>query len=174
MARIPKNQEKKTKQYLERIDFISVREPEGQKIVADLTGRTAEVVVDPTLLVDREFWDLRKGDRLISDSYILCYFISPNPSYRKFSENLRKKTGLKIVSIPHVDEFVRSDVGYADYEPTEIGPFQFINLIANAAYVCTDSFHGSVFSAIYERTFFTFTRYQNDEKIRRIRDYIPF
>lgn len=164
VARIPKNQEKKTKQYLERIDFISVREPEGQKIVAYLTGRTAEVVVDPTLLVDREFWDLRKGGRLISDSYILCYFISPNPSYRKFSENLRKKTGLKIVSIPHVDEFVRSDVGYADYEPTEIGPFQFINLIANAAYVCTDSFHGSVFSAIYERTFFTFTRYQNDEK----------
>ena len=37
-----------------------------------------------------------------------------------------------------------------------------MNLISNAAYVCTDSFHGSVFSTLYERPFFTFSRYNSD------------
>ena len=134
---IPKRQQRKTREYLKRIDYLSVREAEGQKIVSDLTGRQAEVVVDPTLLVDRAFWDSNMDDPLISVPYILCYFISSNASYREFSKNLQKKTGLKIVSIPHVDEFVKADVGYSDYEPDHIGPLEFVNLIANAAYVCT-------------------------------------
>ena len=46
--------------------------------------------------------------------------------------------------------------------PKGVGPLQFVNLISYASYVCTDSFHGSVFSTLYERPFFTFSRYTGD------------
>ena len=162
VSQIPRSQIEKTRDYLQRIDHISVRETDGVRIVKELTGRDVPQVVDPTILVDRSVWDEQKGDRIIAEDYILCYFISSNEKYREFAKQLAKKTGKKIVAIPHVDEFVSSDERFGDIVPTNIGPLQFVNLISNAAYVCTDSFHGSVFSTLYERPFFTFSRYNSD------------
>lgn len=164
VSQIPQTQKKKTKAYLERIDYISVRENDGVRIVKELTGRDVVQVVDPTILVEKTMWDNIKGKRIIQDNYILCYFISTNEGYRKFAENLSKKTGLKLVAIPHVDEYVKADQGFGDIVPENVGPIEFVNLISNASYVCTDSFHGSVFSTLYERPFFTFARYANQGK----------
>lgn len=162
VSQIPQSQLEKTRAYLQRIDHISVREIDGVRIVKELTGRDVQQVVDPTILVDRSVWDEQRGERLVNEDYILCYFISTNENYRKFAKRLAEKTGKKIVALPHVDEFVPSDEGFGDIVPTDVGPLQFVNLISNAAYVCTDSFHGSVFSTLYERPFFTFSRYNND------------
>lgn len=43
-------------------------------------------------------------------------------------------------------------------------PGQFLNLIRNAKYVCTDSFHCSAFSIQYEKNFFTFRRFSNTSR----------
>ncbi len=165
VARIPSAQIEKTKKYLSRIDYISVRETDGIRIVGELTGRKVPQVVDPTILIDRAVWDELKGkEKLIKEKYIFCYFISTNATYRNFAKRLSRKTLLKIVSIPHVDEFVRADVDFGDIVPEGVGPAQFVNLISNAEYVCTDSFHGTVFSTLYEVPFFTFSRYSGDGK----------
>ena len=58
---------------------------------------------------------------------------------------MKEETGCKIIALTHLDEFVKSDEGYADETPYDIGPADFLNLIRNAEYVCTDSFHCSVF-----------------------------
>ena len=63
------------------------------------------------------------------------------------------------MALIHLDEFVKSDEIYADYTPYDIDPTDFLNLIRNASYVCTDSFHCSVFSMQYEKIFFAFRRY---------------
>ena len=162
VAMIPKNQRAQTEAYLKRIDYISVRESDGVRIVEELTGRNVQQVVDPTILIDRAVWDQKKGDRLVKEKYIFCYFISPNPAYRDFARRLAQKAGLKLVVIPHVDEFVKADLGFGEIVPKGVGPLQFVNLISYASYVCTDSFHGSVFSTLYERPFFTFSRYASD------------
>ena len=60
-----------------------------------------------------------------------------------------------------MDEIVESDFDFGDYVPPSVGPEQFVNLISNAAFVCTDSFHGTVFSILYHKTFFTFDRYKS-------------
>ena len=69
-----------------------------------------------------------------------------------------------IIALTHLDEFVKSDEGYADETPYDIDPADFLNLIRNAEYVCTDSFHCSVFSILYKRQFFTFRRYNRNTK----------
>ncbi len=162
VSEIPIKQRTKTAAYLNRIDYISVRETQAVAIVKELTGRNVPQVVDPTILVGRELWDARKGNRLIKEDYIFCYFISANLSCREFAKGLSKKTGLKLVTIPYIDEYVKADDGFGDIIPKSVGPFEFVNIISNAKYVCTDSFHGSVFSVLYEIPFFTFSRYKKE------------
>lgn len=162
VAQIPDNQRARTREYLRRIDHISVREDDGVRIVEELTGRRVQQAADPTILIDRSVWDEGKGRRMIEEDYIFCYFISANPAYRAFARRLSRKTGLKLVAVPHVDEFVRADQGFGDMIPEGVGPLQFVNLVSSASYVCTDSFHGCVFSTLYERPFFAFSRDAGD------------
>lgn len=106
----------------------------------------------------------RWEEPIIKGKYILCYFLGNNPPHREFAKRLKEVTGCKIIALTHLDEFVKSDEGYADETPYDIDPADFLNLIRNAEYVCTDSFHCSVFSILYKRQFFTFRRYNRNTK----------
>ena len=101
---------------------------------------------------------------MVNEPYILCYFLGNNLPHREFAKGLKKRTGCKIVALPHLDEFVRSDEGYADEMMYDVDPADFLNLIRNASYVCTDSFHCSVFSMLYRKEFFSFRRYTRNTK----------
>lgn len=164
---IPVKYRKKYSDFLNRMDAVSVREQSGLKLVKDLSNREAELVCDPTLLLTKGEWiNIIPENRIIEDDYILCYFLGKNIEHRKFAERLKAKTGLKIVSINHGDEYVKYSDIYADETPYDVGPGDWINLIRHAKYVCTDSFHGTVFSLINNVEFFSFNRYDNsDEKI---------
>lgn len=73
--------------------------------------------------------------------YILCYFLGNNPPHREFAKRLKEVTGCKIIALTHLDEFVKSDeadVDFADENLYAVSPQDFIALIANADYVCTD------------------------------------
>lgn len=164
-SEIPRNSRKKAKFFLKRIKHIGIREESGKKIIKDLVGIDVPVVCDPTLLFTGSEWmDIQKEESIINEPYILCYFLGNNPPHRDFAKRLKEITGYKIVALIHLDEYVKSDEGYADYTPYDIDPSDFLNLIRNAEYVCTDSFHCSVFSMLYEKTFFTFKRYARKTK----------
>lgn len=159
-ASLPKNSSDKAKVFLRKIKHIGVREESGQKLIKKLTGRMVPIVCDPTLLFEGEKWiSLQQEEPVIKGNYIFCYFLGNIPVHREFAKRLRTMTGYKIVALIHLDEFVKSDVGYADETLFDIDPAGFLNLIRNAAYVCTDSFHCSVFSILFRRQFFTFRRY---------------
>lgn len=111
-----------------------------------------------------EWLSIQKKEPIVEEKYILCYFLGNNPPHREFAKRLKEVTGCKIIALTHLDEFVKSDEGYADETPYDIDPADFLNLIRNAEYVCTDSFHCSVFSILYKRQFFTFRRYNRNTK----------
>lgn len=162
---LPNDSAKKAKVFLKKIKHIGVREESGQKLVKQLVNRNVPVVCDPTLLFTGEEWmEIQKEEPIIKEKYILCYFLGNNPPHRQFAQCLKAATGCKIVALAHLDEFVKSDEGYADEMPYDVDPADFLNLIRNAEYVCTDSFHCSVFSILYKRNFFTFRRYSSNTK----------
>lgn len=74
-----------------------------------------------------------------------------------------QKTGCKIVALQQLDDYIPSDEGFADEAPY-VGPKDFLNYIRNAEYVFTDSFHCSVFSILYKKRFFTFSRFTESAK----------
>ena len=160
IGNIPQKYKEMYRQYLTRIDYLSARETSGQEIISELTDRSVPLVNDPALLLDANGWDeVIKDKPIINDKYIFCYFMGDNPEQRDFVKRLAKEKGLKIVALLHLDQFIEKDEHYADYTPWDISPADFVNLVKYAEYVCTDSFHGTVFSIIYSRNFFTFKRF---------------
>jgi hypothetical protein len=165
VSQIPKYQRKRTVEYLSNIDEISVREDSGAKIVRNLTGREVPVVVDPTLLLDAQDWGrLIQDERLDKEPYIFAYFVGSSPEHRKAVKRLAKATGLKVIGIPFVDELVQEDRFMINKEHLDVGPREFVNLIRHADYVCTDSFHATVFSIQHQKNFFVFDRYKANDR----------
>ena len=165
ISKIPDKYTDEYKKFLSRINYLSVREESGKKI-CDEYGISSKVVCDPTILLTKEEWEQEAvQERIIADKYILCYFLGSNIEHRKFAEKLKEKTGYKIVSLNHADEYVKYSDTFADITPYDIGPREWINLIKNAEYVCTDSFHGTVFSLLFNKTFFDFRRYSESNKM---------
>lgn len=162
VSTVPDKYKNDYKKFLNRINCLSTREEAGIKLVDQLSDNKATLVCDPTLLLNKKEWmDIQKEEPIIKEKYILCYFLGKNIEHRKFAERLKEKTGCKIVSLNHADEYVKYSDKFCDYAPYDIGPAEWINLIRNAEYVCTDSFHGTVFSLINNTKFFTFERYSN-------------
>ncbi len=163
---LPNKYYKKYEIFLKRINHLSVREQSGVKIIKDVTGLDAELVADPTILLTKEEWEKEATkEKIFDEKYILCYFLGNNIEHRKFAERLKETTGCKIVSLNHADEYVKYSDKFCDYAPYDIGPREWINLIKNAEYVCTDSFHGTVFSILFNKIFFDFRRHSNKSKV---------
>lgn len=169
VSEIPQFQRKATGAYLDRFAHIGVREQRGKEIVESLSHKKAQLVADPTLLLGRDEWEKEITDSKINElkPYIFCYFLGTNQNARKAVNELKAKTGLKVIVIRHMDEYIPEDESFGDEAPYDVNPNDFINYIRGAQYVCTDSFHCTVFSAIFHRQFMTFYRFALTSKTGR-------
>ncbi len=161
---VPWFQVEKNKRFMNRFDHIALREQSACDLVYKLTGRKVPVVLDPTLLFTGDQWlEIQQQEPLTNGKYIFCYLLGDNPSQREFIKRVKEKTGYKIVALQQLDDYIPSDEGFADEAPY-VGPREFLNYIRNAEYVFTDSFHCSVFSILYKKNFFTFSRFAEGAK----------
>lgn len=151
---------------LEKFDVVTVREDTGASLIKELTGKDCPVVVDPTLLLTANQWiELLKIERpLIQGKYVLAYFIGAAEEHREKARAYAKAHNLKLVILPNIDEIVKADTEYADEPLYDAGPDDFVNLIKNAEAVFTDSFHGTVFSLIFQRNIYCFERFNKTSK----------
>lgn len=146
-------------QFWKRINHLSVRETQGKRIIQDICNIPVEVVVDPTYLFTGDEWkELIYEEQVISGDYILCYFLGATKEHKELARKFADKQGVKLVSILSTESISDIDLSYADEVITGKGPKDFINLIRNAKYVLTDSFHGVAFSVINNKQFFVFYR----------------
>lgn len=154
------------KKFLEDFHSISVRERTAKNILDGLQiQKNIEVVLDPTLLFSGKEWkekfDLHDEE---NQEYIFCYFLGVNSIHREIANSLSKKTGLKIVTLKNLDEYVIKDKTFGNLCPYDVDPVEFLNLINNARYVLTDSFHGSVFSILFHKDFIVFDRFRKNDR----------
>ena len=165
VSELPDEYKKQTKKFLSRFEYLSVREDTGKQIVNDL-GLECKLVCDPTLLLSKEDWlEAIPNQRKVNEPYIFCYFLGNIPEHRELAKRLRNKTGMKIVALLHCEQYSKCDYGYADITPFDVGPDDFVNLIRNASFVLTDSFHGTCFSVINNKQFYSLPRHRDGEKL---------
>jgi len=163
VSNIPWYQVKRTREYLNRIQHISMRENRGAEIVKELTGKTVPVIMDPVFYFNKQEWETLVPPAAPEwEDYIFCYFLGANPEHREVAKKLAAQTGKKIVTLRHLDRYVAGDEEFGDYAPYDVDPARFLNILRNAAYVCTDSFHGSAFSILHEKKFIVFDRYNSN------------
>ena len=146
------------KQFLDRFDYISVREEQGKKIVTSLIEKEVEVVVDPTYLLTCDEWKkLIPQEKNQYGNYVLCYFLGSDKKARDIAIDYARKNGCRLVSILSNECFLKDDEKFGE---VLIGktPEEFVNLIRNASCIFTDSFHGMAFSIINKKDFFIFYR----------------
>lgn len=128
---------------------LSVREASGQKLIKELTGKEATVVVDPTLLLTKEEWESKINFIPTMEHYILVYFPHNKKLVFDFVEKLKAKTGLPVVYLSISPR--RQGGTHTIYDAS---PDEFLGWIKNADYVVTGSFHGTAFSLNLEKQFF--------------------
>lgn len=147
------------KRSVSKFDIISVREEKAAELLEPFLKNKPSVVVDPTLLLSVAEWnDLFKKRKTEPNKYVLVFFLNDEISHLKATKNFAKKHSLKLIVVPYKGMTylqkadIRADAGLED----------LLNLIKDAEYVITDSFHITVFSIIYKKQFFTFQRFKED------------
>lgn len=139
------------KQWISGMHRLSVREYEGAKIIKELTGRDAPVLVDPTLLLTKEEWlsISKEAPNKPKGKYLLTYFLGGVPDkYKKQIENIVLKNNFEVINLGDIRE----------RETYRTGPSEFIDYINSCSVFCTDSFHGTVFSILMEKPFIVYER----------------
>ena len=163
IKKVPWFQRKKNRWFMKRFNYMALREKSACDLVYKLIGREIQVVLDPTLLFTGEQWmHIQQEKPLTNGKYIFCYLLGNNPQQRLFISEVQKRTGLKIVALQHLDEYIPSDEGFANETPYDVGPAEFLNYVRNSEYIFTDSFHCSAFSILYKKNFFVFSRFSEN------------
>ncbi len=152
----------------EKLDYISVREQSIIKPLENICGKKVEQVIDPTLLLNKAEWDTLIANNttvnLRGEKYILVYTLFESDQVTKIANYISKNTGLKIV---HFRKYNVYDTEYMNLYSK--GPIDFVNAFKNAEYIITNSFHGTVFSIIYEKKFYSV---MPKERAGRIKDLL--
>ena len=130
--------EKRLKEIIGNFDKLSLRESGNAELIQKLTGVQLPITIDPTLLVDVEFWNSMINDAWNNQNYIAIYQARPvvgNQNYlMEKALELSKETNYKII----------------DLSSTKYTVEDFISIIKYAKYVMTTSYHATVFSLLME------------------------
>lgn len=152
---IPDEYVEKYKLWLNGINHISVREEVGSEIIKKLTNRNAPVLIDPTMVLEKENWEklMRASEyKPQNKEYLLTYFLGEiTKEYSTQIKKIAKENNLKIINLGDI----------RDKNRYSTDPSEFLDYINSSKLFFTDSFHGAVFSIILEKDFVVCNRVQN-------------
>lgn len=135
---------------LDKLDYISVREETAKMVLEKILQKPIEVVLDPTLLLQQKEWNEIAIDPKKNNKYILVYCLEENKELNAMVSYMAHKLKLDIVTLA-----IKNKYGSNTSCAYTSGPREFIGLFKNAEYVVTNSFHGTTFSIIYHKKFYT-------------------
>ena len=145
---------------LKQFKAVSVREEKAAELLAPYLEDKPQVVVDPTLLLTSKEWlDIFPDDCCKGNDYVFAFFLNDEKKHIEATKKFAKRLNYKLILVPYKGATylqkadIRADAGLED----------MLNLIRNAKYVITDSFHITVFSIIHRKQFYTFQRFKEDE-----------
>lgn len=143
-----------------KFDKISVREKSGIDICYNLCRKSASHVPDPTLLIDKEKYPAAD---IGQTNYIFCYFINLN-----IGNSVRLDDLMGYAQSVDKKLFVSAATGSEKHIPEDYlvypSPEEWLGYYKNAGAVVTNTFHGTLFSIIFERPFLCMLQDGNSSK----------
>lgn len=143
------------KTLLKEFDLITVREDSGVNMCKDHLEMNAHHVLDPTMLLDSEHYrSLLKKGRIRMKKSMMVYILDNSIEKKNLVDNVAYTLGLEINSIMPKSSFRKEGAKGIDkcvFPAVET----WIQGFDDADFVVTDSFHGTVFSIIFNKPFIT-------------------
>lgn len=160
ISEIPEEKKIPIKASLKSFFMITVRENRAAILLEPIIGYKPQKVLDPTMLLTKQQWMDMFGLKMKEkQGYVLCYFLSDNINHWKAARRFAKEKHMTIGIIPQMGfSYFYKGTKYMD-----AGVKEFLDLILNADYILTDSFHGTVFSLLFEKEVYTFKRFKDDQ-----------
>ncbi len=152
--------EEKIIELLKDFEKISVRETSSKEYLEENYSLNVTQVLDPTLLINKTVWDSMIKKKYNQRNYILVYTLGMSESCNKSIDEFAKENGKKIIEIFYKKRFKNTKK-----VENSFGPLEFIEAIANGDTIITNSFHGMVFSIIYQKDFYVITRSKMNSRI---------
>lgn len=140
---------------LNRFSWLSVREESGRKLIRQIANRDAQLVVDPTLLMNAQQWTQYEiSHPAVKGDYILYYTVRSSASLWQYCTNLAQRHNLKILRIgSNVISRNKKRNDMVEYV-CDVSPGEWLYLVHHARCVVTNSFHGTAFSINYRKDFY--------------------
>ena len=152
--------------YIKRFNNVSVREQEAKEFLSN-NKISSEVSVDPTLLINKSQWEKIAVLPNKKEDYILYFSVNSRKYSIDIAKKLAKQTGLKVIELnPHPKSW---NSGFI--KKYGIGPREFLGYVMNAKYIVTNSFHGTVFSMLFNKPFLAAFDEKNGVIIKENRKY---
>jgi len=130
---------------LDRMAAVSVRDQASKELLQPYCEKEIHLVCDPTYLLDRAEYDaIAKPTELEKFIFLYCYGNLPAAD-REAIEKLAKEEGLQTVTFGNYNGWCDVCLAY--------DPLLFLSIYRKADYIITNTFHGTVFSTIYEKRF---------------------
>ena len=151
---------------LKAFSLITTREESAAKKINELIGDKAFSILDPTFMIGSEFWkkEISNYKRIVNEKYILVYKLHSNSDFDKYINSFSIKTGIKVVYVsPSLSTIMEKGKKYC-----LIHPYKFLSLIRDAEFVLTDSFHGTCFSLLFNKQFFSFLPKVTSTRIKEL------
>jgi hypothetical protein len=137
------------KKNLSNFDSLSVREDALQQLLQPLIGKPIYQVLDPVLMAPSQIWDNFSSDREKVEKYVVVYQVRNHPDTLRIAHHIAAQIGAKVKVLV---AWLQTKSKDTDQDAT---PEEFVDYIRNASCVVTTSFHGSAFSIIFNRPFYT-------------------
>lgn len=135
-----------------RINRISLREEKYRSVIERVTGRDVSICIDPTFLLSKErYVEFESKERLEDGPFVFVYTMPDSTQHKvnNAAKILGKKKNLSVID----GNGMPNSINKRNEKSVVIGPSEFLWYIRNAEYVITNSFHGTVFSVIFEKKF---------------------
>lgn len=143
--------------YLKDFECLSVREGNGQKWLQELTGCEIPIIADPTLLLTPEEWKEWLPLEDIKGKYIFNYaFYHDRPETNRAIQQISKKLNMPVYTIDYKSWCLYKLTEYGIEKYKNAGPIAMVSLMKNASLVLTQSFHGTLFAAMFGRPFWSY------------------
>lgn len=156
---IPEQLRQQYSKLLQQFDNLSTREKNNINLLEKLSSKKVYSVVDPTLLLDASEWESTiKSNPPLNQKYIFCYFLGNNKWYKDFISHLTKNKHYLIYSVGTSASISYNINGSIIIHPS---PNDFISYIKCAQYIITDSFHATLFSINFNKSFFALKRHED-------------
>lgn len=156
---------KKYSSFIKDFSLISLREKSSIKIIEKITNKKIYSVCDPVLLMTKDEWNKKFVRDNNCKKYLLCYFLHKE-NFKKEFRVVKQIAKLKNLQIKIINARY-SKYSFKKGTMFSVGPDEFVNLFSNADFICTDSFHGTIFSIIFKKHFFTFSENSCSKDKRR-------